>query len=108
MQYSSVNPNAVGVAPAKNGKGIELRKKNPKASSQALNHRFLKSDVRGGSRRVAGVVSKQVAAIRPDLYRGAVTKAQTIVRAQHGGVRPRPGRKTRGTKKLVVKVEETA
>lgn len=108
VQYSSVFPNAVGVAPAKNGKGVVLSKKNPKATSQDLAHQFNATTVRGGARRVAGVVSRQVSATRPDLYRPAVTKAQAIIRAQNGGVPPRPPRKVRGNKKPVVTVEESA
>lgn len=108
VQYSSVFPNAVGVTPAAGGKGVVLSQKNPKASPQAVAHRFNSTKVRGGARRVAGVVSRQVSATRPDLYKPAVSKAQAILRAQNGGPKPRPGRKVHGTKKpvLVVNKEE--
>lgn len=107
-KYSSVAPDAVGVTPAKGGKGVVLSVKNPKASSQEVAGRFSHQTLAKGARATGAVVAKEVSDIRPDLYRGAVTKAQGIIRGQNGGVRPRPPRKVRGTKKPVVAVEKSA
>lgn len=108
LQYSSASPDAGGVSPARSSKGVVLSQRNPKASSQAVAHRFNNAQLRGGARRAAGVISRRVSATRPDLYKPAVSKAQAILRAQNGGVKPRPGRKVRGTKKPVVMIEESA